>query len=517
MITQSLNTNLIPGQVNPRINVSQYDKSSRTLSFALYNGSQAFNITSGMTALIEGTKPDGHGFQYNASVTTGSNIVTATLTEQMACVAGEVICEIVILKTGKRLATANFVLAVEPAALKDSAIISDSELPLIIALATEQMENSEAWAVGTKNGTAVPSTDPQYHNNAKYYAESIGTYGHDAEAWAIGERGGTPVGSSDPTYHNNSKYYSQQAGTSATNAGNAATRAEASAATAVAASSHPPYIGANGDWYVWNTNSSQYVDSGVDASITVQIADITMLAAGATPYVTNTGTDTDPIFHLFIPAGKGIVSITKTDTTGLVDTYTITYNDGTTTTYTVANGNGISGISKTSTSGLIDTYTISYTNGNSVTYTVTNGKGISSITKTGTSGLVDTYTIAYNSGSPTTFQVTNGKTAYQSAVAGGYTGTEQDFETDLANFETWATNAASSASDASDSATAAANSATSANQSYLDAKAQADRAQAYADFIEPHFVIENNRLYIKDDAVGEFITANNRLYIKLAS
>ena len=131
--------------------------------------------------------------------------------------------------------------------------------------------------------------------------------------------------------------------------------------------------------------------------------------------------------------------------------------------------------------------------------------------------MVDTYTIAYNSGSPTTFQVTNGKTAYQSAVAGGYTGTEQDFETDLANFETWATNAASSASDASDSATAAANSATSANQSYLDAKAQADRAQAYADFVEPHFVIENNRLYIKDDAVGEFITANNRLYIKLAS
>lgn len=66
---------------------------------------------------------------------------------------------------------------------------------------------------------------------------------------------------------------------------------------------NPPYIGANGNWYIWNTTTQQYVDSGVDASITVDIADITMLAPDATPYVTNTGTDTDPVFHLFIPRG----------------------------------------------------------------------------------------------------------------------------------------------------------------------------------------------------------------------
>ena len=38
------------------------------------------------------------------------------------------------------------------------------------------------------------------------------------------------------------------------------------------------------------------------------------------------------------PAGKGIQSITKTATSGLVDTYTITYTDGTTQTFTVTNG-----------------------------------------------------------------------------------------------------------------------------------------------------------------------------------
>ena len=37
-------------------------------------------------------------------------------------------------------------------------------------------------------------------------------------------------------------------------------------------------------------------------------------------------------------------------------------------------GNGIISISKTATDGLIDTYTITYTNGETTTFTVTNGK-----------------------------------------------------------------------------------------------------------------------------------------------
>ena len=110
--------------------------------------------------------------------------------------------------------------------------------------------------------------------------------------------------------------------------------------------------------------------------------------------------------------------------------------------------------------------------------------------------------------------MTNGKTAYQSAVDGGYTGTEQQFESDLANFKTYRDDAVAAATNASNSATSAAGSVTQAHQEYLDAKAQADRAQAYADFIEPHFVIVDNRLCIKNDAVGEFIVADNRLCIK---
>lgn len=470
MITQRINLNLIPGQVLPRFNVSQYDKGSRTLEFILFNGTQSFVLAGNMSVRIQGTKADMHCFDYAATVDTTNQKVVADLTQQMSAAPGDVTCELILNQGTQRLGTCNFVISVEPAALSDDAIISDSDLPDIIAMATEQMENSEAWARGTKYGTPVPSTAEQYHNNAKYYAESVGTYAHDSEAWAVGKRGGTDVGSTDPTYHNNSKYYSQQAGSSATSAGNSATasgnsalvsegyangkqngtpvssgtyfqnnakyfseQAASSATQAASWSAHPPYIGNNGNWWVWNISSGAYVDSGIDASITVDIADITMLDPTATPYVTNTGTDTDPVFHLFIPRGKGISTITKTGTSGLVDTYTITYSDG--------------------------------------------------------------YT--------TTFTVTNGKTAYQSAVDGGYTKTEQQFNNELGNFESYATSAAASAS--------------SAHSDALDAKAQADRAEMYADFIEPHFIIQNNRLYIKDDAVGEFIVANNRLYMKLVS
>ena len=79
-------------------------------------------------------------------------------------------------------------------------------------------------------------------------------------------------------------------------------------------------------------------------------------------------------------------------------------------------GQSIKEITKTGTSGLVDTYTITLTDGTTSTFTVTNGKEISNISKTGTSGLVDTYTIKFNDGTESTFTVTNGDSDYKPAV-----------------------------------------------------------------------------------------------------
>jgi len=126
--------------------------------------------------------------------------------------------------------------------------------------------------------------------------------------------------------------------------------------------------------------------------------------------------------------GKGIVSVVKTSTVGLIDTYTITYTDATTTTFAVTNGAdgsgedgadglGITSIIKTETVGLVDTYTITFTDTSTSTFTVTNGadgedgapgKSILTLVKTGTVGLVDTYTITFTDFSTATFTVTNG-------------------------------------------------------------------------------------------------------------
>lgn len=77
--------------------------------------------------------------------------------------------------------------------------------------------------------------------------------------------------------------------------------------------------------------------------------------------------------------GRGIVSIVKTSTSGLVDTYTITYSDATTSTFNVTNGAQgepgatISSVEKTATAGKVDTYTITMTDGSTFTFQVTNG------------------------------------------------------------------------------------------------------------------------------------------------
>lgn len=154
---------------------------------------------------------------------------------------------------------------------------------------------------------------------------------------------------------------------------------------------------------------------------------------------------------------KSIISIAKTNTVGLVDTYTITYTDSTTTTFNVTNGaagaDGVDGtdganpeFQKSATHiqwrlegdltwlDLVPLADLKGDTGASIEMQVsathvqwrvvgdvswTNlialsalkgdaGSGIASITKTGTVGLVDTYTITYDDASTDTFDVTNG-------------------------------------------------------------------------------------------------------------
>lgn len=60
---------------------------------------------------------------------------------------------------------------------KVAAAASALEASGFAAAAEVNEYDAEAWAKGTRNGEAVPSTDPAYHNNSKYYADQASTIG----------------------------------------------------------------------------------------------------------------------------------------------------------------------------------------------------------------------------------------------------------------------------------------------------------------------------------------------------
>lgn len=182
---------VIPDSAPIVIPVNQYDYddpnyAGRLVFNLIYEG-QTYDMT-GATATIQGTKPDGTEFAYQAAVS--GSIVRAKLTQQMTAVYGRTVGNIIVLDgDGNRVGTFAFWLEVQKSALSGEPDPSETEIPALIALAT-------------------------------------------AQAAAAQE---------------------------------SATEAASSADAAAAWSANPPYIGLNGNWYVYNVSTELYEDSGVDA------------------------------------------------------------------------------------------------------------------------------------------------------------------------------------------------------------------------------------------------------------
>lgn len=186
MVTQNVNLDLVPprfGRSNVTVPCSQYDKDFRVINFSIFNKNVLFNIPSGSVVTIRGTKPqDNTGFEYQC--TYSGNLVTFPIQEQVTVYSGEIPAELRITKDGKIIGSANFNFLVEPSPLLNETVVSETDLPLlqealnavddVLAYkneAQQSAEDSEAWAVGERNGEAVEDTDPTYHNNSKYYSE----------------------------------------------------------------------------------------------------------------------------------------------------------------------------------------------------------------------------------------------------------------------------------------------------------------------------------------------------------
>lgn len=84
----------------------------------------------------------------------------------------------------------------------------------------------------------------------------------------------------------------------------------------------------------------------------------------------------DPVKSDFKVEANGISNIVKTSTNGLVDTYTITLDDGTTKTFTVTNGVGITSIAKVDVGEYEDHYEIRLTNGGGMGFSIPNANAM---------------------------------------------------------------------------------------------------------------------------------------------
>ena len=285
MLTQEFDLKIIPDSGPVVVHVNQYDIGEGRLIISLYKDETPYNPSTGATVAIQGMKADTHGFDYAASLS--GNVVTANVTKQMTAAAGITRCQVVVSEGDNVTGTFVFFLDVQKSALPADADMSASDYQLVQEMidAAEAAEggasesaqaaaasarsaatsesNSEAWAVGTRDGEPVPETDETYHNNSKYFVDDAAQSASDAadsasaaatsevnaaasetnaaasesnaaisesnaEAWAVGERGGQTVPSTDPTYRNNSKFYAESAEDSEDNAFASEQRAKAS-------------------------------------------------------------------------------------------------------------------------------------------------------------------------------------------------------------------------------------------------------------------------------------------------
>ena len=182
MITQTHDLNLIPGSVPPVVNVTQYDKTARTLVFNLWDGETSFSVPSGAAVTIRGTKPDGNGFEYTA--TASGSAVSMNIQQQMATCAGSVRCEVRITSGTQILGTADFILEVKPSALNENTPLSETELPLIeqAAEGAAKIEaNLSASNTAASNAAKSASAAAGSASDALAYKDQALAYRNEAE------------------------------------------------------------------------------------------------------------------------------------------------------------------------------------------------------------------------------------------------------------------------------------------------------------------------------------------------
>ena len=225
MQTQRIALNLVPGRgMPPKIYLSQYDDRSRRLEFELYDGTDPYDIPSATSIVIQGTKPDKKGFQYDCDYADG--VASCIVAGQMTACRGNVLCELVLSKDGGILGTAKFVIVVERAALSNETVISRTDLPLIVDAAKNALLANASAKDAAESASAAGASE----TNAKASETAAKTSETNAASSA------TAAAESAKKAEDSAKSAQTLAGDAAGSAASASGYAEAAAGSATAAS-----------------------------------------------------------------------------------------------------------------------------------------------------------------------------------------------------------------------------------------------------------------------------------------
>ena len=186
----------------PAIMLSQYDE-GYALVFDIYDGVNPSASLSAYTVKLKGVRYDGLAYEFTGTITGESNnVLSFVIDTTMSACPGKGTAEIAIIDSSNDVlfATFNLPVFVEKAAVPDGSVDADVERAEELAEQIQEIVDTaaatvsgeaEKWATGQIDGTDVPSTDPAYENNAKYYAEqaadSAASIGIDATLTQAGK------------------------------------------------------------------------------------------------------------------------------------------------------------------------------------------------------------------------------------------------------------------------------------------------------------------------------------------
>ena len=197
------------------IGAKQYDTDTRGIRVTYTKNGESYQIHENNIVRLRMRKPDNTSI-LNDAQNNGDGTVTVIFSQECLSAAGRAYADLIEFDLqGKTLSTFSFIVDIQAAPnISSREALSSNEFQSLLNFIDQGQSiigKAQGWANGYNGNTPVGSSNPAYHNNAKYWSTIAQNYAATAsqngEAWSIGTRNGTAIPSTDPAYHNNSKYW----------------------------------------------------------------------------------------------------------------------------------------------------------------------------------------------------------------------------------------------------------------------------------------------------------------------